>query len=49
MQRNSFIKMTKLPDVKGRIYYISSPVRQENLYAVYETTDRKILDRIGKM
>ena len=25
----------------GRINYISSHARQENLYAVYETTDKK--------
>ncbi len=39
--RNSFIQMSKLTNVKGRISYISSHARQENLYAVYETTDRK--------
>ena len=39
--RNSFIQMSKLTKVKGRINYISSHARQENLYAVYETTDRK--------
>ena len=38
--RNSFIQMSKLTNVKGRINYISSHARQENLYAVYETTDR---------
>ena len=48
MQRNSFVKMTKLPDVKGRIYYISSQVRQENLYAVYETTDRNFWTELAK-
>lgn len=32
--------MTKLHDVKGRIRYISSSARQENLYAVYETCER---------
>jgi len=31
--------MSKLPDVRGRIAYISSHAKQENLYAVYETTD----------
>ena len=31
--------MSKLPDVRGRITYISSYAKQENLYAVYETTD----------
>ncbi len=40
MPRNSFIQMTKLHNVRGRIYYISSPKKQENLYAVYETTER---------
>lgn len=48
MQRNSFVKMTKLPNVKGRIYYISSPVRQENLYAVYETTERSFWTELAK-
>lgn len=33
--------MSKLPDVRGRITYISSHAKQENLYAVYETTDRR--------
>lgn len=32
--------MGKLPDVRDRITYISSHAKQENLYAVYETTDR---------
>lgn len=32
--------MSKLHNVRGRITYISSHARQENLYAVYETTDR---------
>ncbi len=40
IQRHSFIRMSKLPDVRGRITYISSHAKQENLYAVYETTDR---------
>ena len=38
MARNSFIQMTKLSDVKGRINYISSSEKQENLYAIYNTT-----------
>ena len=33
--------MSKLPDVRGRITYISSHAKQENLYAVYETADRQ--------
>ena len=32
--------MSKLHNVHGRITYISSHAKQENLYAVYETTDR---------
>lgn len=40
MQRNSFIQMSKLSNVRGRIIYISSHAKQENLYAVYETTER---------
>ena len=46
--RNSFIQMSKLPNVKGRISYISSKARQENLYAVYETTDRKFWTELAK-
>lgn len=40
--------MSKLTNVKGRISYISSHARQENLYAVYETTDRKIWRELAK-
>lgn len=32
--------MSKLHNVRGRITYISNHAKQENLYAVYETTDR---------
>lgn len=39
MVRHSFIQMSKLPNVKGRIDYISSEKRQENLYATYQTAD----------
>ena len=46
--RNSFIQMSKLPNVKGRISYISSKARQENLYAVYETTDRKFWTELAR-
>ena len=38
--RHSFIQMTKLSNVRGRITYISSHAKQEHLYAVYETTER---------
>lgn len=37
MTRHTFIQMSKLTDLKGRISYISSPERQENLYATYST------------
>lgn len=46
--RNSFIQMSKLTNLKGRINYISSHARQENLYAVYETTDRKFWSELAK-
>ena len=46
--RNSFIQLSKLPNVKGRINYIASPARQENLYAVYETTERKFWSELVK-
>ena len=39
MPRHSFIQMSKLPNVKGRISYITSHARQENLYATYRTAD----------
>ena len=34
MARHSFIQMSKLSNVKGRISYISDPKRQEYLYAI---------------
>ncbi|MGL6200454.1 MAG: MobA/MobL family protein [Lachnospiraceae bacterium] len=37
MARHSFIQIQKLSDVAGRINYISSHERQENLYATYQT------------
>lgn len=40
--------MGKLHDVRGRITYISSHAKQENLYAVYETTDRSYWREIAK-
>ena len=38
--RNSFIQLSKLSNVRGRIDYITNPERQENLYAIYETVQR---------
>lgn len=46
--RNSFIQMSKLTNLKGRINYISSHARQENLYTVYETTERKFWTELSK-
>ena len=40
MTRHSFIQMSKLYNVKGRISYITSHARQENLYATYRTADK---------
>lgn len=40
--------MSKLPDVRGRITYISSHAKQENLYAVYETKDRHYWTALAK-
>lgn len=40
--------MIKLSNVKGRISYISSHAKQENLYAVYETTERKFWREFAK-
>ena len=39
MARHSFIQMSKLSDVKGRISYISDPRRQEHLYATFSTRE----------
>ena len=39
MPRHSFIQMTKLSDVRGRVDYISNPKRQEHLYATYSTVN----------
>ena len=39
MARHSFIQMSKLSNVKGRIDYISDPKRQEYLYATFSTRE----------
>ena len=36
---HSFIQMSKLSNVKGRISYISDPKRQEYLYATFSTRE----------
>nr|WP_288867532.1 MobA/MobL family protein [uncultured Blautia sp.] len=40
--------MSKLTNLMGRINYISSYARQENLYSVYETTERKFWRELAK-
>ena len=46
--RNSFIQISKLHDVRGRIDYISSHARQENLYATYQTADMEFWKNLAK-
>ena len=41
MPRNSFIQMTKLSNLSGRIDYITSDKRQENLYATFATPNER--------
>lgn len=41
MPRNSFVQMNKLTNVSGRITYISSKAKQENLYATYTTVSER--------
>ncbi|WP_345891702.1 MobA/MobL family protein [Ruminococcus sp. OA3] len=48
MTRHSFIQMSKLTNLKGRINYISSHARQENLYAAYDTIERKFWSELAK-
>ena len=48
MDKHSFIRQYKLPDVKGKIDYISNPGRQEHLYATYDTTiDERFWDYLA--
>ena len=48
MTRHSFIQMSKLYNVKGRISYITSHARQENLYATYRTADNSFGETLQK-
>lgn len=41
MPRNSFVQINKLTNVLGRITYISSKAKQENLYATYTTVSER--------
>ena len=44
----TFVQHSKLHNVKGRISYISSEARQENLYATYETAPREYWSDLAK-
>lgn len=48
MSRHSFVRTTKLPDVCGRVDYISNPKRQEHLYAVYSTVEPEFWKRLSE-
>ena len=49
MARHSFIQMSKLSNVKGRISYISDPKRQEYLYTTFSTReDMTFWDELAK-
>lgn len=48
MARHSFIQMSKLPNVKGRISYITSKSKQENLYATYRTADNTFWSNLAR-
>ena len=48
MPRHSFIQMSKLPNVKGRILYITSHARQENLYAAYRIADSTFWSNLAR-
>lgn len=48
MARHSFIQMSKLSNVKGRISYITSHARQENLYATYHTADNAFWSNLAR-
>ena len=48
MARHSFIRMSKLPNVKGRISYITSHAKQEYLYATYRTADNTFWKNLAR-
>ena len=43
-----FVEQKKLNNIAGRINYISSEARQENLYSVYETAPREFWRELAK-
>ena len=40
--KNSFLQVVKLPNVRGRVRYISDSKRQENLYATFIIIEHNI-------
>jgi MobA/MobL family. len=48
MKGVSFVQHTKLPDVAGRIRYISSEEEQEYLYAVYDTAPERFWQDLAR-
>lgn len=48
MPKHSFIQMSKLPNVKGRMSYITSKAKQENLYATYRTADNTFWNNLAR-
>ena len=48
MTRHSFIQMSKLSNVRGRISYITSHAKQENLYATYRTADHSFWSNLAR-
>ncbi|MDO4961874.1 MAG: alpha amylase C-terminal domain-containing protein [Eubacteriales bacterium] len=48
MPKHSFIRVNKLPDVCGRVDYISNQKRQEHLYAVYSTVEPVFWQRLSE-
>ena len=48
MDRHVYIRMHKLTNVRGRITYITSTAKQENLYAVYHTCERPFWTKLAK-
>ena len=46
-RNHSFVMESKLHDVKGRVDYVSSPKRQENLYAVFSNVEDHYWDLLA--
>ena len=47
-RNHSFVMESELHDVKGRVDYISSPKRQENLYAVFSNVEDSYWDLLAE-